>query len=103
MVKCLHGPTLKQAYHQDLSLAHCYFDLYKQIFRRSHNKCQSLCRLSVVDDKILSATNLNNDLNKTNAWTNQWKMIFNPDPNKQAQEIIFPCKIKKDITTSTKL
>ena len=26
---------------------------------------------------------------KTNAWVNQWKMTFNPDPNKQAQEVGF--------------
>ena len=37
----------------------------------------------VVDNINLSATNLNNDLSKINAWANQWKMTFNPDPNKQ--------------------
>ena len=25
----------------------------------------------------------------------QWKMIFNPDPNKQAQEVVFSRKTKK--------
>ena len=25
-------------------------------------------------------------------------MSFNPDPNKPVQELIFPCKIKKDIS-----
>ena len=44
---------------------------------------------SVVDNINLSATNLNSDLSKINAWANQWKMTFNPDPNKQAQEIFF--------------
>ena len=28
-------------------------------------------------------------------WTFQWKMRFNPDPNKQAQEVIFNRKINK--------
>ena len=28
-------------------------------------------------------------------WTFQWKMNFNPDPNKQAQELIFNRKINK--------
>ena len=42
---------------------------------------------SVVDNINLSATNLNNDLNKINAWA-----TFNPYPNKQAQEVIFSCK-----------
>ena len=49
---------------------------------------------SVVDNINLSATNLNSDLSKINAWVNHWKMTFNPDPNKQAQEVIFSCKIK---------
>ena len=44
---------------------------------------------SVVDNINLSATNLNSDLSKINAWANQWKMIFNPDTNKKAQEVIF--------------
>ena len=43
----------------------------------------------------MSATNLNSDLSKINAWANQWKMTFNPDPNKQAQEAIFSRKIRK--------
>ena len=44
--------------------------------------------VSVVDNINLSATNFNNDLSKINAWVNQWKMTFNPDPNKEAQEVI---------------
>ena len=43
----------------------------------------------------MSATNLNSDLSKINAWANQWKMTFNADPNKQVQEVIFSLKIKK--------
>ena len=50
---------------------------------------------SVVDNINLSATNLNSDLSKINAWANQWKMTFNPDPNKKAQEVIFSRKTKK--------
>ena len=34
-------------------------------------------------------------LGQVNAWASQWKMTFNPDPNKQAQEFIFSRKIKK--------
>ena len=50
---------------------------------------------SVVDDINVSTTNLNSDLSKINAWANQWKMTFNPDPNNQAQDLIFSRKIKK--------
>ena len=49
----------------------------------------------VVDNINLSATNLNSDLTKINDWANQWKMTFNLDPNKQAQEVIFSGKINK--------
>ena len=50
---------------------------------------------SVIDNINFSATNLNSDLSKINAWANQWKMTFNPDTNKQVQEVIFSRKIKK--------
>ena len=48
---------------------------------------------SVIFD--LSAKNLNNDLNRINNWALQWKMSFNPDPNKQAQQVLFLRKIQK--------
>ena len=50
---------------------------------------------SVVFDPNLSAMNLNNDLLRIQQWAYQWKMSFNPDPTKQAQEVIFSRKNKK--------
>ena len=47
---------------------------------------------SIVNDPILSASELNHDLNVINQWAYQWKMEFNPDPNKQATELLFSCK-----------
>ena len=43
-----------------------------------------------------SANNLNNDLVKINkcAHMHPWKICFNPDPFKQAREVIFSLKIK---------
>ena len=38
---------------------------------------------------------LNNDLNKIKNWAIQWKMNFNPDPSKLAQEVIFSKKLQK--------
>ena len=32
---------------------------------------------------------------KISNWAFQWKMRFNPDPNKQAQEVIFSRKFDK--------
>ena len=49
---------------------------------------------SVIHDSNISALELNNDLAKVNRWAFQWKMIFNPDPKKQAQEVIFSRKSK---------
>ena len=36
-----------------------------------------------------SANELNNDSTKISTWVFQWKTNFNPDPTKQAQEVIF--------------
>ena len=49
---------------------------------------------SVVHDIHSSASDLNKDLKTINEWAFQWKMSFNSDPNKQAQEVIFTRKSK---------
>ena len=51
---------------------------------------------SIVENRANSAINLNEDLNKISNWAYQWKMSFNPDPLKQAQEVIFSKKINKN-------
>ena len=51
---------------------------------------------SVVYDVNTSAKELNDwALIIVNDWAFQWKMSFNPDPSKQAQEIIFSRKSKR--------
>ena len=52
---------------------------------------------SVIDNINVPATNLNSDLSKISTWAYHWKMNFNIDPNKQAQEIFFFRKIKKPL------
>ena len=47
---------------------------------------------SVVHDPDLTAKDLNLDLNTIKNWAYQWKMSFNPDPSKQAVEILFSQK-----------
>ena len=49
---------------------------------------------SIVHDPNATANDLNNDLAKINDWAYQWKMNFNPDPFKQAQEVLSSRKIK---------
>ena len=50
---------------------------------------------SVVNNIHTSATTLSQDLKAITKWAFQWKMIFNPDLSKQAQEVIFSRKMKK--------
>ena len=50
---------------------------------------------SVIRDSSNTRNELNDDLVKISNWAYQWKMSFNPDPNKQAQEVIFSRKTKK--------
>ena len=60
----------------------------------------SLCKIFADDTSLFSkihnidksANNLNDDLEKISQWAYQWKMKFNPDPNKQANEVIFSRK-----------
>ena len=60
----------------------------------------SLCKIfadatslfSKVYDIHSSASKLNDDLEKISYWAYQWIMQFNPDPNKQANEVIFSRK-----------
>ena len=47
---------------------------------------------SIVRDPLVSAGELNHDLGLISQWAYQWKMSFNPDPTKQAEEIIFSHK-----------
>ena len=54
---------------------------------------------SVVNNASVSAFRLNNDLVKIRDWTFNWKMSFNPDPTKQAKEVIF----STTTTTTTKI
>ena len=46
----------------------------------------------MVNDINTSASDLNEDLGKIGNWAFKWKRNFNPDPNKQAQKIIFSRK-----------
>ena len=50
---------------------------------------------SIVHNTTDSANLLNSGLSKINKWALQWKVSFNPDLIKQAQEIIFSRKTSK--------
>ena len=67
------------------------------------NNLSSNCKLFANDASLFSVVNnihtspatLSQDLKRITNWAFQWKMIFNPDVIKQAQEVIFSRKIKK--------
>ena len=48
---------------------------------------------STVEGITISTVSLNNDLTKISEWVVQWKRNFNPDPSKQAQELLFSLNI----------
>lgn len=48
-------------------------------------------------DKTESANNFNNDPSLISNWAFRWKMIFSPDPNKPAQEVLLSRKKKVSI------
>ena len=50
---------------------------------------------SVIHNINSTANDLNIDLIKISNWAFQWKIGFNSDPNKQAQEVIFSRKFNK--------
>ena len=49
---------------------------------------------SIIHDPLISANDLNHDLQLISNWATQWKMSFNPDPTKPAEEILFSVKRK---------
>ena len=52
-------------------------------------------KLFTDDTSLFSVIHVNVSAGELGGWAFQWKMIFNPDASKQAQEVIFNRKIKK--------
>ena len=50
---------------------------------------------TVVQDPNTAANDMNHDLELIRQWACDWKMSFNPDPQKQAVELMFPRKKSK--------
>ena len=54
---------------------------------------------SLLHNLDSSAVERKSDLAKISHWAHQWKMSFNPDSNKQAQEAVISRKVNKDSHT----
>ena len=59
--------------HKYLPMTHRFFQLLKKSFLK-----------------------INSDLKKISEWAHQWKMIFIPDPRKEATEVYFSRKLNQD-------
>ena len=97
MVKVLTGDMLMQEFPKALSWAHFYFLLYindlpNHLTSTVKLFADDVSLISVVHDPLLSAQELNHDLKKISDWSHKWRMSFNPDPIKQAIEVLFSKK-----------
>ena len=52
---------------------------------------------TIVKDKSESTNILNSDLLEISKWAYNWKMLFNPDPSKPAQEVVFSREKKNKV------
>ena len=96
---CL-GLMLKQGSPKDLSFRPLFFLIYINNLSDGLTANPKLFAddttlFSVIHNINSTANDLNSDLMKISNWAFQWKMRFNPDPKKQAQEVIFSRKINK--------
>ena len=73
----------------------CINDL--EIGIKSHIKffADDTSLFSIVGDPNTSACEMNYDLKLISQWALQWKMSFNPDPTKQAVQVLFSRKTRK--------
>lgn len=55
--------------------------------------CKTFADGNFLFSKVLDIKKLTTGLEKISHWSYQLKMLFNPDPNKQASEVIFPRKL----------
>ena len=84
------GPLFFLMYINDLS---CRLSSTTKLF------ADNTSLFSVVH--VTQSTNeLNDDLEKISNWACQWKMYFNPDKSKQAQEVTFSCKTQSNASSS---
>ena len=79
--------------------------LFRVYINDLHNELKSNTKLvaddtslfTIVKDKYESANVLSNDLLFISQWAFNWKMLFNQDPSKPTQEVLFSRKTKVQI------
>ena len=97
MVLNLNGVSLRLVFHRGSVLGPHLFliyinDLENGIISNIKYFADDTSLFSIVTNSTLSAFELNSDLKVIENWAYQWKMLFNPDPNKQAIGMLFSRK-----------
>ena len=100
--QCSNRSKIKAGVPQGLILGPLFFlvyinDLPEGLTTNANFFADDTSLFSVDHDSTSSSASLNNDLLKLCQWAYQWKMIFNLDVSKQAQEVVF---YRKVITTN---
>ena len=70
-------------------------DLEKNIKSEVNFFADDTMLFSIVHNPLISASDLNHDLQMISNWAYQWKMSFNPQQDKQAVEVLFSNKKNK--------
>ena len=96
MVKLHHRDLSWQVLRKDQYWVRFFFlfynDLPNGLISNAKLFADDTSLFTIVKDKNESANDLNNDLSLISRWAYDWKMLFNPDPKKPAQEVIFSRK-----------
>ena len=71
--------------------------VHKKNEKNLKENCRQLSLLPIFGkgpykDPKTAADDMNHDLTLIQLWANKWRMSFNPDPRKQAIELIFPTR-----------
>ena len=72
----------------------CINDLPNELKSNAKLFADDTSLFTIVKDKTESANILSNDQSEISKWVYDWKMLFNPDPCKPAQEVVFSRKKK---------
>ena len=103
MNKHLPGKKFSAGVHQVSAIGPLFFfiyinDLPEGIISKCKIFADGTSLFSIVKKDELSQNNLNPGLKKISEWDHQWKMLFHPDPRKQAMEVCFSRKLNQDST-----
>ena len=84
--------TIEYGVAQGFVLGPLLFLIYISLERNIKSNVKHFYGDTMLFCIVISANELDWVLKVINQWGYQWKMEFNPEPNKQATELLFSCK-----------